>query len=435
MIIPSWPTVPINRTVVKEGLDQTQAILKELDNLHTKLPLTIHIAGTNGKGSTLAMLRNIYRLAGYKVHSYSSPHIMEYNERIFLAERFITDEYINDLILRTKAACDQIEYEPTFFEGTTAMAFLAFAENPADILILETGLGGRLDCTNVIEDPAATIITSISYDHMEYLGNTIESIVGEKAGIMKINAPCIIGAQSDQVSQILFDHAKEKNIDVLAYEYDYGITINDQGFGFHTEAVQLQFPKPGLKGEHQYRNCAAAIATILTLNNKLPVSNNIIGQGIASTKWPGRLEEIEYERRADLLPQNIDLFLDGAHNRAGSEALAKWLSCYDKPILLILGMTKNRDPVNFLEPLKEHIQQGLTVMVESEPSSYESEQLAKMASKIGVDFKHQYTLIDCLEYIKEQYKDQEIGVIVTGSLFLIGDCYKILTKNLKSSIV
>lgn len=424
-----WPAVPMWNNKFQKGLAGIKTMLNELGSPQNKLPPVIHIAGTNGKGSSLAMLKSIYEQAGYRVSAYSSPHILNFNERIYLAGSFISDEYIYNLIKRCKPVADKLDYDLGFFQGTTIMAFLAFSETPADLLILETGMGGRLDCTNVVADPIATMITTIDFDHTEYLGDTIEKIATEKAGIMKSSCPCIIGPQQDKAYDTLFSIAQQKNVPTIAYEYDYGINfIDKEHFRFMSKEHQLDFPRPSLPGDHQILNAGAVLATIFSANNHLPVNIDSIKKGLISTYWPGRLEKITHERKKHLLPSNIDLYLDGAHNNAGATALGNWISTQDKPTILIIGMTKNRDPNNFINSMQCDILEGLTVTVESEPSSIESSKLAKQISSTKTNFQHKYTIEDALSYVRDKYNSSSINynVVVAGSLFLIADCYKIL---------
>lgn len=439
-----WPRVAMwnsqSNNKFRDKNDMLEVMLAKLGSPHNKLPPTIHIAGTNGKGSSLAMLRSIYEAAGYRVSSYSSPHILNFNERIYLAGSYISDEYIHDLIKRCKQIADDLNYEPGFFEGTTLMAFLAFSEVPADILIIETGMGGRLDSTNVIANPIATLITTIGLDHIEHLGNTIESIAAEKAGIMKTGCPCIIGAQQDSAYDTLFAIAEENNISTIAYEYDYGIDFNhykqkDQGQGeyfcFLAKDQEIILPVPSLPGYHQIYNASAVIATIFAINDQFPIKIASIKQGLANTHWPGRLEKIHNESKKNILPDHIDLYLDGAHNDDGAAALGNWIRDQKFPTIIILGMTKNRDPNDFLKNMNCEFMDGLTVTVESEPNSFESSNLAQQINHPTIQFKHKYTLEEAFTYIRDNYNHDEctkakLNVLVAGSLFLIADCYKLL---------
>lgn len=436
MRMPPWPAVPMWNNKFKHGSQMMESMLAKLGSPQNKLPPVIHIAGTNGKGSSLAMLKSIYEAAGYKVSAYSSPHLVDFNERIYLAGSYISDEYIYDLINRCKQVADELGYQPGFFEGTTLMAFLAFAETPADIVILETGMGGRLDCTNVVAKPIATLITTIGLDHTEYLGDTIEAIAKEKAGIMKSACPCIIGPQQNTVYDTLFAIAEQKDVETIAYEYDYGIAFDEEDanhFRFlHNGSTQhITLPIPSLQGDHQLLNASAVVATILAVNNHLPVTIESIRDGLAQTKWPGRIEKIAHEKKKAFLSDCINLYLDGAHNDAGALVLGNWLSKQNTPTILILGMTKNRDPNSFVKNLNYNFLEGLTVTVESEPSSFESANLAQKINCTENNFKHLYTIEEALKCVEINYNIGKYGsgpinVIVTGSLFLVADCYKLM---------
>lgn len=448
MLMPSWPEVPLWGARKKTELSKIRQILAELGNPHLYLPPTIHIAGTNGKGSSLAMLRSIYEEAGCIVSTYSSPHIIEFNERIYLAGRNISDNHINELILEVKEVCDKFEHKPGFFEGTTIMAMLAFARAPADILIIETGLGGRLDTTNVIENPLLTLITPISYDHSEYLGDSLTKIAREKAGIMKKTAPCVISKQTIEVADLLHEHAANLEIPSLSYEYDFGIEqIDDQGnFIFSSPGAKLNLPAPNLLGYHQYINAAAVICCALTINNmasandheKLLVSTQNISDGLLNTKWPGRIEKIDTQSSEFMLPENITLYIDGAHNPAGAESLGKWMQEIEGEWVIILGMTKGRDIDQFLEAFANGIvdiriiQQAYAVNVTSEPSSYESQALAQIANASeysNITFKASYSLEEALSNVASRYKNKEINVMIMGSLFLISDLKSICVPD------
>lgn len=426
MLMPSWPQVPLWRNNTPGGLSEVKEILEILGSPHTKLPPTIHIAGTNGKGSSLAMLKTIYEMAGYKVHSYTSPHLLEFNERIYLSGKNISDEYINELIIKVREACDIAGYEPSFFQGTTIIALMAFVETPADILILETGMGGRLDPTNVIENPILTLITPISYDHMEHLGDTLEKIAIEKAGIMKTGTPCIISAQTQEVYDTLFEEAAKKEVEVLAYEHDFGINLTENGFEFLMQDLQVSLPRPSLMGNHQYINAASVVASVLTLNKYFKVKTDHIKAGLANTTWLGRIEQISNKKKQYLLPDNINLYLDGAHNSGGAQCLADWAKNLTEPVIVILGMTKNRNPVDFLNNFVGVAHKVITVRVVSEPSSYEASRLAELAKPSGLNIDYQYDIEEALEYVKNTYSEQKVNLIVTGSLFLVADCYKLL---------
>lgn len=428
--IPHWPQISLWKIPREQSLDNSFKILSELDNPQEKLPPTIHIAGTNGKGSTLAMLKNIFMHSDYIAHSYTSPHLIEFNERIKLQNKPISDSHLRELLEETKAASDKLKIIPTFFEGTTIAAFLAFARKPADILLLETGLGGRLDCTNVISSPILTIITTISYDHTDQLGKTLKEIATEKAGIIKKNVPCIIGPQTQEVYDVLIKKCDEVGAPSFCYEYDFITEKTENGFKYCSKNIDINLPEPNLIGEHQILNASMAIAATTILNNKFKITTQKIEQGLTSTNWPGRLQYIKQERVKNIVGENIKIYIDGAHNEAGAASLSHWAKQnLTGPVYMILGMTNNRDIAKFCSPFQNIITQGIAVTVESEPSSYSANILAQKAATSGVKFTPSNSLIEALSYIYGKNKDIPATIIITGSLFLISDFFKLDELN------
>ncbi len=305
------------------------SLLEKMGNPHKKLPPTIHVAGTNGKGSTIAMLRAVLQEAGYSVHAYTSPHLVKFNERIMLNNQDISDEVLEPLIDEALALNNGDEI--TFFEITTAIAFKAFSETPADIVLLETGLGGRLDCTNVIEDPLLTIITRIAHDHVGLLGETLPEIAAEKAGIMKQGVPCIIGAQeNDAVLQVFAD----RNIPIQ-----------------HAMSTQTPLPPLGLPGAHQRENAATVITALQTIKEQFPITEEALLDGLAKTQWRARLQNITAHFDS---PEGTEIWLDGGHNPNAAGAIAAWAQESDKPLHLIVGMMPHKDEAGYLGILKPH---------------------------------------------------------------------------------
>jgi dihydrofolate synthase/folylpolyglutamate synthase len=424
--IPHWPQIPIWQTTRKIDLELSFKLLEALGNPQEKLPSTIHIAGTNGKGSTVAMLKSIFEQAGYKVHSYTSPHLLEFNERITLAGKPITDAHLSSVLEQTKAASDKLNLQPGFFEGTTAAAFLAFAETKADILLLETGLGGRLDPTNVIQNPLLTIITPISYDHMEYLGEDILQIAYEKAGIIKKNTPCVIGPQIDVIYQLLLAKCNEMSAPAFCYEYDFCSQKEADGFLYLSKKFNLKLPLPSLAGDHQIQNASSVIAAIMLLNNKFKITARQITDGLLNAHWPGRLQLVDKNKTKKLVGDNIEIYLDGAHNNAGAAVLANWIK--DRPrgkTYLILAMTRNRDAAAFCNHLAGYIDTGVVVTALSEPSSYNPSDLIAKAKQCDINFEEAESLSEALAYISKINQGQPATILVTGSLFLIADFLKL----------
>ena len=304
-------------------------LLAKIGNPQLNLPPTIHVAGTNGKGSTIAFLKSIYEAAGLSVHVYTSPHLIQFNERIVLGGKQITDDQLLhyfDLIDKTNEGASI-----TFFEYTTALAFKAFADHPADICLLETGLGGRLDCTNVIQHPMATIITPIGYDHTEWLGNDIKVIAGEKAGIMKAGAPCFASPQLHDVMDVFTGKADELNTPL------------------HIIKRNNDLPPLGLMGDHQKDNASVAIEVVT--NSHPDINHDIIAKGLQNTKWPARMEKIS---------NNPEVWFDCGHNAEGAKTIAQQLKQWkhddpNTPIHLVLGLAADKDPNEFLKPIVQHI--------------------------------------------------------------------------------
>lgn len=412
VFMPHWP-IKYNRHPKRHDLAPMTKLLEKLGNPHKKIPNIIHVAGTNGKGSSCAFLESILKEHNYKVHKYTSPHLLEFNERIVIAGEEISDEYLFQTIEKIRRITEECQLENSLFEITSAATFLVFAENKADFTILETGLGGRLDATNVIENPIATIITTISYEHTEYLGPTLPIIAGEKAGIIKEGAPCIIAPQTEEVFERLFDVCERKKAESIAYGYDFTISKSADGFLFESKKLTHDFPSPSLLGDHQMLNAASSIAAL----SKLPISLNPdrISKALQNTFWPARLQKASYK--------NLEIYIDGGHNEAGANALSIWLKeNIKKPIPIILGMTNNRNVKAFAEYFKDTTQCFYCVKVMSEACSYESEKLASLVSENNI----KSLPCDNLEEALIEAGKISDKILIAGSLFLASDMLKLL---------
>lgn len=430
MKMPHWPVPSLNK-VLKYDLIRMKGLMEVLGNPHLKLPPVIHIAGTNGKGSTVSFIRSIFESAGYKVHAYTSPHMVEFNERIVLSGSNIDDNYLTQQAENVRQIAEKNNIIPTFFEGTTAIAFKCFSEIRADIVIVETGIGGRLDCTNIIPNPLLSVITPISYDHMEILGPTLEIIAGEKAGIIKPGRPCIISLQDDKVMEVLFKYCQIQESPSFAYEYDFGAKIlNDNSFLFQTKQLALELPRPTMQGNHQIINAATAIAACLNAQGFKFTRTNF-ANGLLKASWPGRLQHITSGAIKKILP-NTDIWVDGAHNEAGAQMLANWIK--DKNIKpdILFGMTKKRDVAKFLEHFKGLANNIYGVIVEAEPSSYPAEKLVELANNAGIK------VIPCDDLDEAWHKiatstSKSNSLIITGSLYLVGDVLRLSQYSLLHS--
>lgn len=396
------------------SLDRLQRLLRDLGSPQDRLPPVIHIAGTNGKGSTLAFIRAFMEEAGFSVHMYSSPHLVRFNERISLNGRDIDDSRLISYLERVEKI--NAGRPITFFEATTAAAFLAFSETPADVLLLETGMGGRLDATNVVERPALTLIASLSMDHEDFLGHTLAAIAGEKAAVFKTGATALAAQARPEAEKVLRETAKQKNVRLKIEGTDWNVQKTAGGFLFDGTL----FPAPGLPGVHQYQNAGLAVAAVreLRAEGRFAVSDAAIAAGLASVRWPGRLE-----RLTDVpLPSEWELWADGGHNPGAGEMLARFLPEWsDKPLHLVCGMLTTKDADSFLRCLAPFAASFHAVPVpEAAHPSYAPDVLAGKASKAGIGrVKTAGNIGQALENLTSgQYPSGRI--LICGSLYLLG---------------
>jgi len=410
---PFWP-VPLGAKPIDLGLERIRKLLRCLKIEEKKLPPVIHVAGTNGKGSTIAFLRAFLEEAGYSVHVYTSPHLIHFNERIVLAGKIISDDFLNEVLGSCKKTAEGIPV--TFFEGTTAAAFLAFSRVPADILLLETGMGGRLDATNVIEKPLLTIITPISLDHMEFLGDTIEKIAAEKAAIIKSSVPCIAGQQQPEAAEVIEAAAKKKGAELYKYGYNWHVEKSKTGFKYISNSLQLDLPIPSLPGDHQLQNAGVAIAA-LTKIPEFTVDANHIRAGLQSVNWPARLQRLSLPS----LPKNYSLWLDGGHNRAGGEILANWLkSRQEEKIYIICGMLKEKETKAFLENFLGLVEKIYAVAIWDEEKSQSAAEITGTARSIGIESTSAESVATAIQEISGLTTAPAL-ILICGSLYLAGN--------------
>ncbi|HEX2113499.1 MAG TPA: folylpolyglutamate synthase/dihydrofolate synthase family protein, partial [Alphaproteobacteria bacterium] len=320
------------------SLDRIRRLLAALGDPQDRLPPVVHVAGTNGKGSTVAYVRAIAEAAGYRVHVYTSPHLVRFNERIRVAGKLIEDGALVPILEEVEAVNGG---EPiTFFEVTTAAAFLAFSRNAADLVVLEVGLGGRLDATNLVRRPAVSCITPISFDHMQYLGDTLAKIAAEKAGIMKRGVPVVIGPQPDEVWAVLREHAKASNAKPFEIDRDWRIIARSDGFRYEGKSV-IDLPLPGLPGRHQVANAGIATAATEHLREAgMAIPDQALADGLVRVDWPARLQRLTRGPLLRLMRPDSELYLDGGHNEGGATALADWAMAQTdgKPLDVVCGM-------------------------------------------------------------------------------------------------
>jgi dihydrofolate synthase/folylpolyglutamate synthase len=408
--------------VIDLSLGRIEGLLAKLGNPERRLPPIVHVAGTNGKGSTVAFLRAMAEAAGKRVHVYTSPHLVHFHERIRLAGHFIADDRLADLLERIEQVNggDPI----TFFEITTAAAFLAFAEEPADLLLLEVGLGGRLDATNVITAPAVSVLTRISMDHMQFLGETIEAIAAEKAGIIKPGCPAVAGPQADPaVTDVFQAAAKAAGATLSLAGPDWQAEARrDSGWRYSDARGTLELPLPALPGVHQIDNAGTAIAA--TRHLPFPVGDDAIRQGLAAVEWPARLQQLRLGPLVDLLPTGWELHLDGGHNDSAGQVLARHLAAWTadgRKLDLIFGMLGSKRPLDFLGPLAPYVRRLRAVAIPGETASVTAADAAALAQQAGMQASASADVASAVaELVAAAAGEPPARLLICGSLYLAG---------------
>ncbi len=419
MKFPFWPN-PVGYRNIDLGLSRVFQLLQRLGNPHLKLPPTIHIAGTNGKGSTLSFLRQIFAESGLKIHTYTSPHLVNFNERIVVAGQEISDELLNEILTECKIASEQ---EPkiavTFFEGITVAAFLAFSRISADLLLLEVGMGGRLDATNVLPEVLASVITPISFDHTDFLGKTLSKIAFEKAGIIKKNCPVIVGKQKLSARKTIENQALKLDCEIKFLGSDWKIKKNKAGFLFTGFGQKISLPQPSLLGKHQIENASVAIATALC-QKKFQINEKHIQAALKKTYWPARLQKITSGKFAEILPKNYELYLDGSHNIQGATTILEFIKT-KKPakIIAIFSMLEDKDCTGFLRKISAEIDELIVLKIPNEAKSLKVKTIKKIAEKLVIKTQIANQFKDA--FSKVNLSDENVVIIVCGSLYLAGE--------------
>ncbi len=408
------------------SLDRMQRLLADLGNPHLRLPPVIHVAGTNGKGSTIAAMRAVLEAAGYRVHVYTSPHLVRFAERIRLVGGIIDEALLLALLEHVEAA--NAGRPITFFEVTTAVAFMALAQIPADVTLLETGLGGRFDATNVVGAPIATVLTSISMDHMQYLGETLALIAAEKAAIMKAGAPCISAAQHPDAAQVIADVASNIGAPLHIQGVDWNMHAADLGGGFTYKSAQTEWkaPSPSLPGRHQIENAALALAALDA--SGLAVPPFAVRSGMRAIDWPARAQRLRRGPLIAALPSSWELWLDGGHNADAGRITAELVADHwaDAPVHLICGMLASKAAADYLRPLASCAASFTAVPVPSSEAAFTPKDLADQAGLAG--FENAYTAgspDEALDGILSRAPDSRARVLICGSLYLAGDVLKV----------
>lgn len=404
------------------SLDRVLDLLDRLGRPHEKLPPVIHVAGTNGKGSTIAFLRAMLEAAGYRVHVFTSPHLVRFNERIRLAGDLISEAALAELLERCESVNAGVPI--TYFEITTAAAFKAFADTPADILLLECGLGGRYDATTVVAKPALTVITPVSMDHMQFLGDTLGQIAGEKAAIQKPDVVSVIGTQDPVAAEVIAAEASARGASLYRANQDWRADRAGDQLVFESAAGQRFFPNPSLIGPHQIQNAGLAIACLEKLVG-FRVDDDAIARGLLSVDWPARVQHLQSGPLVDLLSQNWELWLDGGHNAAAGEILAAVAADWPGQVHLICGMLNSKEPVAFLQPLHPHAASLQGVAIPDEAASLAAEEIATAGAVIGIPAEPAPDVIAAVTRIIAGNAAPG-RILICGSLYLAG---QILAEN------
>lgn len=403
--------------IIDLSLERVERLLERLGRPQDRLAPVVHVAGTNGKGSLIACLRACLKAAGNKVHVYTSPHLVRFNERILVAGEEIDDNTLQGLL----EECEEVNGGGpiTFFEITTAAALLAFTRRPADIVLLETGLGGRLDATNVVNRPALCAITPISADHQQFLGAALAEIAGEKAGILKRGVPCIVAAQDPEAMEIIDKRADEVGAPLYTENREWRVRREDDAMIYEEDGMIRRLPPPGLIGAHQVQNAGMAVACLRRLS-RFYVPNDAVAEGLTEAIWPGRLQRLNRGALVEMLPPGWELWLDGAHNPSAAAALAvQARSWSDKPLHLVMGMTTGRDPEAFLTPLAKLIKTLRAVAIPGEESSLRAEEISRCGLDLNIDAKPVADVAEAIRDIVNSFP-APARVLVCGSLYLVG---------------
>lgn len=398
--------------IIDLTLDRMWRLLAALGHPERDLPPVIHIAGTNGKGSTQAMIRAGLEGAGKRVHAYTSPHLARFHERIRVAGSLIAEDALSAVLDECYAANQGAPI--TYFEITTCAALLAFARAKADFTLLEVGLGGRLDATNVVDNPALTIITPVSVDHQQYLGESLPEIAGEKAGILKRGVTCIVGPQADEGLAVIETRAARLGAPLLAHGQHWHVTEEMGRLVYQDETGLLDLPLPSLPGPHQIQNAGAALAALRFLG----VDEAAYEAAVTRVDWPARMQRLRHGPLPDAAP-GAELWLDGGHNPAAGAAITATLAGLpSRPTWLICGMLNTKDVRGFMAPLAGHAKGLYAVTIPGETNTLPAATTAQTAISAGIPAVEAESVAAALAEITA--RDPQARVVICGSLYLAG---------------
>ncbi len=410
------------------SLDRIRGLLEKLGNPHLKLPPVIHIAGTNGKGSASAFCRALLEAGGFGVHVHTSPHLVNWHERYRLAApgggKLVSDDVLTEAIERVDAANGGRHI--TVFEILTAVAFVLFSEHPADVVVLEVGLGGRFDATNVIPDPAVPLIMPVSVDHQAYLGDRVELIAAEKAGIIKQSCPVAVGFQPfDEARDVILATAERLGCPLSVYGQDF-LAYEEHGrMVFQNEDGLIDLPLPRLPGRHQIGNAAAAIEAVTMAGFVIP--DKAIEKALTVVDWPARMQRLTHGALVDLAPAASEIWLDGGHNPGAgaviAEAFGDLEECSSRPLYLITGMINTKDPVGYFEAFAGMARHVFTVPIPSSDAGIPNDVLAAAAEKAGLSAEPVHSVANALKLLRtvSAPDDMPPRILIGGSLYLAGE--------------
>ncbi|MEH2481126.1 dihydrofolate synthase/folylpolyglutamate synthase [Nitrobacteraceae bacterium AZCC 2146] len=403
------------------SLDRMQRLLAQLDHPERKLPPVIHVAGTNGKGSTIAYLRAILEAAGLRVHAFTSPHLVRINESIRLGGVLVGD----DELLATLAHCENVNQgEPiTLFEIETAAALTLFAKHPADVVLLEVGLGGRLDATNVIDTPLACVITPIGIDHTDFLGDSLMKIAAEKAGIIKRRVPVISAEQLPEVTAVIEQQARKLHAPVHSAGQEWHVNVERGRLVYQDDRGLMDLAAPRLFGRHQFGNAGLAIATLRALD-MFKIDAVAYEAGVARAEWPARMQRLTSGRLVALAPENSEIWLDGGHNADGGRVVAAALGDLEervsRPLVAIVGMMANKDAAGFLANFAGLTRHIIAVKIPDRAGAMAPDALADAARGLGMRVETSASVAAALESLTRLAYEVPPRILITGSLYLAG---------------
>ena len=408
------------------SLDRIWRVLESLGHPERRVPPVIHVAGTNGKGSTIAFMRAMLEASGRSAHVYTSPHLVRFNERFRIAGTLVSDEALAEALTEAERANAG---EPiTVFEIETAAAFLLFSRTPADVLLLEVGLGGRLDATNVIEKPLASVITPVSMDHLEFLGDTIEKIAAEKAAILKRGVPGVIASQSAAAMAVIEREARKVRAPLHAAGEHWNVHEEHGRLVYQDDDGLLDLPAPKLPGRHQFDNAGVAIAALRAAGLKL--ADAAFEAGIVKADWPARLQLLSHGTLKAMAPPDSELWLDGGHNTDGGRAVAVALGGFEervpRPLVLIVGMLATKDCEGYLRNFSGMARRVFAIPIPNQEKSLSAEAVSQAARNAGIPAERYGTIENALAAVSRLSLDPPPRILIGGSLYLAGE---VLARN------